>query len=544
MKEYSEMEKRRTRAAENLNSLLARGWTIYVPLAHELRPEGTRSQLSSWFEEDVRIRGSDKWQVRRIMKDEDWRKLQASKIESGNFKPVPWSTHPKWIEWSSKSPQCDHFVHCSTKDDNAIAYTKNEEAGRMDIRTRISPSKYFEKFAGAEYRDLYVKEWLALWTKHINSIELKFATTREEIRHVYETGPDSCMSGPASKFFRKEKSPHPVEAYAGGDLAIAYTEKKNGKISSRAVVWPEKKIIGRRYGNDANILFDLLKAQGYGNGLFENARLLMIDAQPYTKKPCTFLCPYIDAPTQYVSYEEKDKTLKLHDKRKDGRVAGNTQAGYLAFPLPFLSDFSGKSFYPSNDPPARVFVGQRKFETWALSESHEHAYICYISKRLYSKKNCPPTLMMAGGHSIVSVSPYVERKIVKCGFFDSPVFFGETKLVVVGYEPDGSLIKERWSYQAIRNYTFVYGEQHYAIWTRTNFPWALGTVPANEEHKYATSKASKIQPATYPCRVTRENVHRYLRRVVFDPSGEPKWAIISWDSTEKIEIALAALAEE
>ena len=185
-------------AAKNLNTVSELGWNIYVPRAHELNPHGARADLQDWFEGDVRVRREDKWQVRKILSSEDWRKLQAEKIASGAFKPVPWASHPKWIEWSSKSPQCDHFIHCSTKDENAIAYTKNEEAGSMDIRTRISPSKYFEKFVSAEYRDRYVPLWLAAWAKYISAVELKFASTREEIRHVYEIGPDSCMSGPSS----------------------------------------------------------------------------------------------------------------------------------------------------------------------------------------------------------------------------------------------------------------------------------------------------------------------------------------------------------
>ena len=403
-------------------------------------------------------------------------------------------SHPKWIEWSSKSPQCDHFIHCSTKDENAIAYTKNEEAGSMDIRTRISPSKYFEKFVSAEYRDLYVPEWLLAWTKYISAVELKFASTREEIRHVYEIGPDSCMSGPSSKFFHRKEGPHPAEAYAAGDLAIAYTIRKNGKINSRALVWPEKKVGGRRYGSEANLLGDLLKAEGYYQQApsFENARLLLIDAVPYTKKPMTFVCPYIDSPSQYVSCHEEEKVLRLHDRKAEGRVSGNTQAGYLAFPLPFLSDFSGKIFCSASDPPVTVFVSQRKTEIWATSEASEHAYTCCLKNRLYSKKKCPPTLVMVGDF-ITCVCPYALDKltIIKCDFYGCNVFRKDTENVVTGYEPDGSFIRERWSYPAIRAFTFCYGEHKFALWLKSNLPW-VPVWPAHDEHRHPTSRHYEI----------------------------------------------------
>ena len=538
-----------TKAAENLNSLrMELGWQIYVPRALELIPNGQRTDLQDWFEGNVHIHRDDKWQVRKILNDQDWRKIQAEKIASGAFKPVPWHAHPKWIEWSAKSPQCDHFVHCSTKDQNAIAYTKNVEAGQMDIRTRISPSKYFEKFVTGErskavvtYYTPYIQEWLAAWTKYISTSELKFATTRKEIRHVYEMGPDSCMSG--ERRLGSGGSPHPVEAYAGGDLAIAYIQRRNGRISARAVVWPEKKAIGRRYGGDASLLHTLLVAEGYEEtaSSFENARLLAIEAEPYTKKPFTFICPYIDAPSQYISFDEGEKVLRLHNRKAESRVAGNTQGGYVAFPLPFLSDFSGRKFYPDSDLPITVYVSQRKTQTWAQSEVNEHAYTCYLKARVYSRKDCPPTPVMVAGQ-IKFVCPFAvdKFKIIKCGYYGHNVFYQDTENVVVGYEPDGSLIRERWCSEARRG-VLPLGAVWFAPWLRSRLPWAA-SYPANEEHRSLVSQLLELKSAVYPCRVTKENADTYLRRASIGPTGQ--WIVTSHAVAEKIEIVLAEGPQE
>jgi hypothetical protein len=508
------------KAAKYLNEIASglHGWQIYVPRAHELSPYGSSDDLRNWFEGNPRIHPEDKWQVRKILKNEDWKKIQAEKIATGTFKPVPWHTHPKWIEWSAKAPQCDHFVHCSIKDQNAIAYTKNAEAGQMDIRTRISPSKYFEKFVKGAPSDYYISEWLAIWTKYVSASELKFATTRSEIRKVYELGPDSCMSGERGLW---GSSIHPVEAYAAGDLAIAYLLRRNGRINARAVVWPEKKLIGRQYGGDATLLANLLKGEGYTSaGSFENARLLAIDAEPYTKKQFTFICPYIDPPSQYISFDENEKVLRLHNKKAAGRLGANTQGGYVAFPLPFLSEFSGRKFCSISDPPVTVYVSQKKTQIWATSEVSEHAYSCYLKCRVYSRKDCFPTPIMVDS-GVILVSPFAldKLKIIKCGYYGYNVFYQETENVVVGYEPDGSLIRERWHKNAP---SFLCGEKRYAVALRSRLPWT-SVLTADIEHRHPTSRKLGLPPATYPCRVTRENADLYLRRAFFDPTG--KWAV-------------------
>lgn len=94
-------------------------------------------------------------------------------------------------------------------------------------------------------------ETIINWYKEYNSDEQTFqiGTNFQEV-YTADVGPytdlpeyesvkslaNSCMQGRKYNFW----NPHPAEAYNGGDLAIASTWSK-GKLTARAVVYPEKK---------------------------------------------------------------------------------------------------------------------------------------------------------------------------------------------------------------------------------------------------------------------------------------------------------------
>ena len=127
------------------------------------------------------------------------------------------------------------------------------------------------------------------WTREMRPPVLKWACTRDEIRHVYMNGPHSCMAG------NQETECHPAEVYAGPDTMVAYLETDDGRITARAVV-----ITGGRedpttwkfysgYGNYAALRELLLKegvkeTERYQKGV----RLLLIT------EPGGTVCPYID----------------------------------------------------------------------------------------------------------------------------------------------------------------------------------------------------------------------------------------------------------
>ena len=409
-------------AALELNKGVEFPYRVYVPTAEKGGWHTGRYplQLEAWFgSKDVYVNPRDKWQVRKIVADQNWRQEQHARFTSGKYKPVPWADQPEWQEWIKEAPQCDHFVHIAVEDSECIAYTKTPEAGEMDIQTRTTPAKYFNKFIKDDSKDskYYKKvalEWVAIWTKIQTATELKFAYTREEIREVYENGPPSCMCGDTSRFFKHKIAPHPVEAYAAGDLAVAYLKRKSGKISARVLCWPAKLVYNRLYGEDATLLQSLLKTQGYSEGYLAGAKLCLINVSKFTKVANTFLIPSINTYPNVVTFIEETKEFRIcHDpilpeERK--YMGSGSAAGFTPIQIPYVSEYSGEKFDAKIMPPVLVFVTKTKVQVWTSVELREHGYYCFTNKRYYSKEKCAPTLVRMEGGVHIYKSPYEYKK--------------------------------------------------------------------------------------------------------------------------------------
>lgn len=109
--------------------------------------------------------------------------------------------------------------------------------------------------------------------------KLHFARTREDIRHVYENGPSSCLSNPAKHYLSRPI--HPVEALAAGDIEVAYIQDHIG-IAARTLVYPRKMVyltpIYAEWGTGTAVLLEqMLAVRGYKEARrreFDGARLL------------------------------------------------------------------------------------------------------------------------------------------------------------------------------------------------------------------------------------------------------------------------------
>jgi hypothetical protein len=177
-----------------------------------------------------------------------------------------------------------YMPHRSSTDPTKIAYTEDEAKGAADRQTVTKPGRFLTKFCA----DMFTPEKIAEMANQFVALaapgELKFATTADEIEHVYTNGPSSCMAYTASNY----ASPyHPTRVYAGFDLAVAYVLRGND-ITARALCWPDKKRYGRVYG-DSLRLEKLLEAQGYVAGSLEGARFTRDE-----DSDGAIICPYID----------------------------------------------------------------------------------------------------------------------------------------------------------------------------------------------------------------------------------------------------------
>jgi len=188
----------------------------------------------------------------------------------------------------------EHFVYTAKMTPSKMAFAESETKGKKDIQTVIKVGRYLNRYFSDVLSADEIKVWANLHRKENVDYELKFAETEEEIEFVYETGPNSCMSGPACSF-EETKGIHPARVYAGPDTKIAYIER-NGNITARCVVIEKgsrKEYINSIYG-DGDVLRDYLEDAGYessDDGL-EDCRLLLLK-----NSNNNVIMPYLDGYT-------------------------------------------------------------------------------------------------------------------------------------------------------------------------------------------------------------------------------------------------------
>lgn len=249
-----------------------------------------------------------KYQPRPIIESNGWQEREKERFANGIYQHLPW-VHESWFQGSIA--ETEHFAHISTDKPGMIAFTENAAKGTVDRQTRVGPGVYLTRYFSDILSSVQIRDLATDYAKRFESHELQFATTADEIEQVYLHGPDSCMS---NNQYRKQqdwgcfRTPfHPCRVYAAGDLAIAYLSK-DGRITARSLVWPEKKTFGRIYG-DLTRLRDLLYAADYKCADPIGARLTAhaVDSG--------YVCPYLDKGcsrgqgTLFVRLDETKKFL-------------------------------------------------------------------------------------------------------------------------------------------------------------------------------------------------------------------------------------------
>jgi hypothetical protein len=247
-----------------------------------------------------------------------------------------------------------------------LAYTASNEKGEKNVQTKIKPGRYLTMF----FKDVLSEKEIAWFAaRHANptlvesrwsDYPLKFAHTPEDIAHVYQRGPTSCMD--VRNFHNADKNP--TRVYGAGDLAIAYLEgappprKRTTDLTivARALVWPEKKIAGRVYPTPdyyehdgfssalesqecQQTLVDKLRTAGYAFGAegkvtFDGAKLLRIPQDRAGSRKLTkgFVVPFLDH-----RYKVIDNGTFLEMRRREG-YAGQTQTGWLELKHPYTCE--------------------------------------------------------------------------------------------------------------------------------------------------------------------------------------------------------------
>ena len=135
-------------------------------------------------------------------------------------------TDPAWKELLKNEPHASHFLHISTQDEVYISFTPNDEYGKFDRQLKITPMRYFKKHCPG-VSSTYINEWIKKWVVTNNHHTIFYARTSDEIRHVYENGPPSCMSHKRSRFWGDgSSSPSPFRGIRRGRLGNRLYHKK------------------------------------------------------------------------------------------------------------------------------------------------------------------------------------------------------------------------------------------------------------------------------------------------------------------------------
>lgn len=220
--------------------------------------------------------------------------LLEARSKAATMMDTSWTITPWHRElWYQEKGRL-HFAHVSPTDPTKIEFYMNEKDLMRGRLTTMAPGRYLTRFFGDELTGKEIERLANTVAVNAKENELHVTQDPDEIVKIYENGPNSCMSG-HGRFELKErktnKITHPVTVYAGPDLGIAYLGTIE-KPKARCVVWPEKKIYGRIYG-DIDKLEILLMREGYERGSFDGARIRRLMTPSH---PAHVILPYIDNP--------------------------------------------------------------------------------------------------------------------------------------------------------------------------------------------------------------------------------------------------------
>jgi len=169
------------------------------------------------------------------------------------------------------------------------------------------------RYLTANYKDWSQgkRDEIANYMKKYIPAEIQFTKDGAESVQVYLDGPDSCMSHDTDEYASYPKHPCIVYDITKGDLCVAYM-KKEGRITARAIVWPDKKLYGRIYG-DCSQFAPAIKKMGY-TGAYRKDDISFVGAKlPYIPHCEGFVFPYFDGMTN-VSVLANQKHVVLHNK--------------------------------------------------------------------------------------------------------------------------------------------------------------------------------------------------------------------------------------
>ena len=210
-----------------------------------------------------------------------------------------------------------HFPHVSVEEPQLVAYTPSPDYGVRDRQVRVKIGRYLQQF----YSDVLTSEQIRSMANGLKTLELRWATTADEMERVYVDGPGSCMGG--SKFGYND---HPARVYASGDFKLAYLyDTVTEQITARGLVSVPGNYFVRLYGPEEVALRDMLQTEGIDRyASWQHERLTYIEGDH------GYVMPYLDGGEQDVGLVCEDGVRYWRIGRYgDINVTANDTSGYV-----------------------------------------------------------------------------------------------------------------------------------------------------------------------------------------------------------------------
>jgi hypothetical protein len=340
----------------------------------------------------------------------DWRAREAERLASGHYAPLPAPWHDLI---AARNP--DHFAHVATSHKHKVAFTERATSGEAYKQKVITATLYAERhLQGLDASER--GDFVAAMTGQTIPVLFAPLGDADALESLYREcnngrGTSSCMTESESRY----SSPfHPVRIYAmGGDITLAWLRENedsddestysadldsSGDIVARALVWPEKLIYGRVYGDcdGSNALRNGLEAQGFKAGSFNGARLGRYEHHD------SFVMPYLDGDDQSASEGRGDflvigggtynatNTNGLSD-RSERYTCEHCGEGYNG-------EFEGSS--------VRVSSNQYSEEFWCDYCEENHSFHCEHLHENVSN-SCHAEYIPSGASESVSVADWL-----------------------------------------------------------------------------------------------------------------------------------------
>jgi hypothetical protein len=285
---------------------------------------------------------------RQTTTDDTWKDREHARLYGEEPGPYVWTADGRPVYRPIPTPVLSRippredgfpdFLHCATTN-GMVAYTPDDTKGRADVQVVSKLGGYLVKTRPSISARLVTELSEQFAGLTMGDQDIKFADSADDIERVYVEGPCSCMGGSSweDEVSRalddgdldpdQASMVHPVRAYAGPDLQVAYIEGPDGSVSARCVVWPDKKIHGRVYGSPG--LAYALQARGYVYGSLVGARLTRlppITTQGDRAYPDAVVVPFIDphSSDQNCITVTVDPVDRQHLTITDGYGSGRT----------------------------------------------------------------------------------------------------------------------------------------------------------------------------------------------------------------------------